>query len=473
LFSFGAEQLAVLIKSSNNIKKLELRSALLNFFPSLAKKNLILTRLCNFILLPSLGRFNYIAVSLNQSLTTNHSKTSRVKIKSFKMNLQSKYNRTTFLSNVYPSDKVKDREEIILRMFGNLTRPFVAVDRKGLILFANQAFLARTSSEDRNIKGHTLCDVLVKNSTGQKILTNIRKVFLRGKAEEVKEIYSLPNLQGSFSSINFPIRDQQGTLIAAGKIILTESSDLSSDLGHQKGTAAIESSLLDSMTKFSAGLGHDVANILLPVDIRLRLIEKELERILDETEQKRAVVDELSKVRCSLGYLRSLSDDLLNVSQFDGKKRCTSKVDLDLWQGQATGLLRTFLPDSFELVMQVDPLSINLAISSAQLTQIVFNLVQNSFNAMQTQSKGKISVNVKGLASEKAIQLSISDNGPGMSEEVQKKCFEPFYSTKLNNSSSGLGLTFVQMIVLVAGGSICLQSKEQFGTTFEIVIPYS
>ncbi len=103
----------------------------------------------------------------------------------------------------------------------------------------------------------------------------------------------------------------------------------------------------------------------------------------------------------------------------------------------------------------------------AQLTQVLVNLVVNSIQAMP--KGGELTIQTK--ASDAFVQLIIKDSGVGMSENVQKKIFLPFYTTKDVGRGTGLGLAVVHGIVTSHEGSIHVTSKEGRGTTFKIQFP--
>jgi signal transduction histidine kinase len=67
--------------------------------------------------------------------------------------------------------------------------------------------------------------------------------------------------------------------------------------------------------------------------------------------------------------------------------------------------------------------------------------------------------------------ISISDNGPGISDSIKDKIFQPFFTTKPAGQGTGLGLSLSYDIIKAHGGEIKVNSKEGEGTTFTIILP--
>jgi len=105
----------------------------------------------------------------------------------------------------------------------------------------------------------------------------------------------------------------------------------------------------------------------------------------------------------------------------------------------------------------------------SQLHQVLTNL---TVNAIQAMPDGGSLVIETGLDGDQAV-LIVEDTGEGMSEEVKRQIFLPFYTTKDVDQGTGLGLSVVDGIVQTHGGSIKVATSPGKGTRFEIRIPLS
>ena len=102
-----------------------------------------------------------------------------------------------------------------------------------------------------------------------------------------------------------------------------------------------------------------------------------------------------------------------------------------------------------------------------QLNQVLVNLVINALQAMPRG--GTLSIQTVSAAGH--LSLIIEDTGIGMSEEIIKHIFTPFFTTKEVGQGTGLGLPVVHGIITSHGGSIDVESKVGCGTRFEIRLP--
>lgn len=102
-----------------------------------------------------------------------------------------------------------------------------------------------------------------------------------------------------------------------------------------------------------------------------------------------------------------------------------------------------------------------------QLLRSFNNLLKNAIEAMPDGKEGVIKV--VGFKEDKTVQISITDNGNGIPEELRERIFVPNFTTK--SSGTGLGLAFVKQALENMGGSISYKTEINFGTTFYITLP--
>jgi len=147
--------------------------------------------------------------------------------------------------------------------------------------------------------------------------------------------------------------------------------------------------------------------------------------------------------------------------------------------------LRRLLGEGIELERELDPDLAWIEADREQLGQVVLNLVTNARDALPdggrvTLKTANVELSARDLAWPARpgpavpgpyVLLAVGDNGPGMREEVRRRVFEPFFSTKAGSEPAGLGLSTVYGIVLQSGGQVTVESAPGQGTTFFVYLP--
>ena len=213
----------------------------------------------------------------------------------------------------------------------------------------------------------------------------------------------------------------------------------------------------------SAGLGHDMGNLLLP--LRLRLDSMEAKGIAP------GFREDLDAVRKCAEYLQRLANGLrlfaLDPDARESASECTDLVD---WWSDVFLFYKNALPRQIVLEPRFAPNLPPVRMARPNLTQAIFNLVQNAGDALKGREDGSVSVWAERGSEPDTIRLGVTDNGQGMSEETRQRCLEPFFTTKTRGISTGLGLALVHGIVKKAGGTIQIDSQRGRGTTFTLTI---
>ncbi len=143
---------------------------------------------------------------------------------------------------------------------------------------------------------------------------------------------------------------------------------------------------------------------------------------------------------------------------------------------------RTLSLRAYELKLQniavelaLDPHLPNLLADSAQLQQVVLNLIVNAEQAIvlergEESRHGRIMIRTRRRAGDR-IAMEVSDDGPGISPEAVSRIFDPFFTTKPAGVGTGLGLSIVYGIIQAHGGEVSVESQPGHGATLTVELP--
>ena len=145
-------------------------------------------------------------------------------------------------------------------------------------------------------------------------------------------------------------------------------------------------------------------------------------------------------------------------------------------------MLQRLIGEDIELVSSLAPRLGLVMADPDQIHQIIMNLAVNARDAMPNGGRLEITtaeVELDETAADahpdaapgRYVQLTVTDTGTGMTEEVRRKIFEPFFTTKEQGKGTGLGLAMVYGTVRQHDGWIEVKSELGRGSTFRIHLP--
>lgn len=124
-----------------------------------------------------------------------------------------------------------------------------------------------------------------------------------------------------------------------------------------------------------------------------------------------------------------------------------------------------------DMALELDPQLPPLDGHREQLTHLTLNLIVNASDALQEAAPAHPRISVITEQRPGGIVMKVSDNGCGMSEQVQKHALEAFYTTKKPGRGTGLGLSLCDSIIKAHGGTLDIDSSPGRGTVFSIDLP--
>lgn len=225
-----------------------------------------------------------------------------------------------------------------------------------------------------------------------------------------------------------------------------------------------------SLGKLAATVAHELNNPLSGVLTYARLVQRELhEQPLDAGVQKE-LERYLSVIQKECARCGDIVKNLLLFARQRGAEM--APCDLNEIVDRALMLVRHHLEIS-NVQVRFEPLAgdSKLVADAGQLQQGILALLVNAVEAMRGpgQDGGELSVRLRG--DQQQLQVDVGDTGVGIPADVLPQIFEPFFSTKQEESGVGLGLAVVYGIMKRHGGSIDVESEPGRGTTFHLRLP--
>ena len=279
--------------------------------------------------------------------------------------------------------------------------------------------------------------------------------------------------------------------------ILKQKEELQDALDHLQSTQVqlIQQEKLASLGQLTAGIAHEIKNPLnfvnnfseLSVDF-LEEIGEEMSKISDSPE-KENILELLEDVKSNLVKIRhhgSRADSIVRSMLMHSRGGTGSIDPTDL-----NALIREYANLAFH-GMRANPNPINVDVkleleenlpmvelNSEDFSRVILNLAKNAFDAMrdkiateQSEQRNylpELAISTQSL--KEGIKIRFEDNGPGISEDIQDKILQPFFTTKKGTEGTGLGLSITHDIIKRHNGSLTIHSQLGKGTQFIIFIP--
>jgi len=239
--------------------------------------------------------------------------------------------------------------------------------------------------------------------------------------------------------------------------------------------AQFEAQKLESLGVLAGGIAHDFNNLLTSIVGNASIVKLDIPK-------NHPLREPITEIATASKRAKELISQLLAYSG-RGTVEVT-RINLNRLVQEMAHLLQTVISKKATLQLELTDQLCVIEADASQTRQVVMNLITNASDALGDKggtillrsevvhpSRETLSQTAFGaeLPIGKYIQLEVSDNGAGMSEETLERIFEPFFTTK--DIGRGLGLAALIGIVKRHGGTLSVQSEVGLGTTFRILFP--
>lgn len=346
------------------------------------------------------------------------------------------------------------------------------VNRDYRIIWANKRSKQVTGCNDIENKH---CFSVFSNNTQVCQGCGVKKVFEEGVSVDRHDYHGhLGNQDYWLELIATPIRDKDGNVVAALEVAMdiTERKNLQNKLAEysqkledivQKRTEQlkqtqaelVKSERLAAIGELAGMIGHDLRNPLTGIKNATYYLKKK-GRLATGT-QKNEMLQTIDKC---VNYSNKVINDLLDYSK---------EIHIDLQECSprqliAEALAMLDLPENIRIANNL-PDNPRITVDPEKMQRVFVNLTKNAIDALPHGGK----IIIKGKVIDDKIQISFSDNGIGISEEILPKLFSPLFTTKAQGM--GFGLAICKRITEAHGGTISVNTVKDKGTTFVITLP--
>ena len=217
-------------------------------------------------------------------------------------------------------------------------------------------------------------------------------------------------------------------------------------------TELVSAQRVEAWSEVARRLAHEIKNPLTPIQLSAERLQFKLAPKLEGTDQamlKRSVDTIVNQVQA----MKTLVNEFRDYARLPASQ--LEPLDLNDLVGEVLGLYAS-AQESGRLHAELGDDLPAIVGDGTQLRQVIHNLVQNALDAVAERADGRVRVCTEVAANEqgevRAVRLIVIDNGPGFSEKVLKRAFEPYVTTK--TKGTGLGLAVVKKIADEHGARI-------------------
>ncbi len=220
----------------------------------------------------------------------------------------------------------------------------------------------------------------------------------------------------------------------------------------------LQSEKLATIGQMAAGIAHELNTPLTYIMGNLELIQAQ-----EFSDSSKEMLDSIAR---GAERIKSLAQSLLAFSR-PSQEELTPLVANDVIERSLELCHYQILKGGVRLEKNLDTALPKIMGVSNQLEMALINLVVNAIQAMNGGGTLRVASGTNG----DDVEITVTDTGPGIPEEIRSSVFEPFVTTKPEGKGTGLGLSTVLMVVERHEGRVDFSTKVGDGTTFRILLP--
>ncbi len=347
------------------------------------------------------------------------------------------------------NQSVEERRRELETIVETIPSGVVTLDGAGVVLQSNRAFAQLMGQRGETSLVGTRLESLLPAECLEDFADVIRRGLRMGAASTEIDFHARGRtMHLAVTSARLELkRDEPGTVL-----VVEDTTDL---LRAQRQLAWKE---------VAQRVAHEIKNPLTPIALNAERIGKHLDRAQPDSP---AIIRKCSEIILGcVGSLRTLVDQFSALAQFPAPQ--PRPCDMNQIAREALSLFSGRL-DGVTIKLDLDPKLPTVLADHNAVRRALANLIDNAAEAMQDSLLRVLGVRTAVSEDGDAVEITISDTGHGITDEIRERLFLPFYSTK--HRGTGLGLSIAAKIAQEHGGSIRAVSNTPKGARFLLRLP--
>jgi nitrogen fixation/metabolism regulation signal transduction histidine kinase len=358
----------------------------------------------------------------------------------------------------------RDELGVLTESFNSMTRQ---LDEARRVVEANRMALESAKARLENILANLSAGVLVFDGSFALTISNhgaqaILGAELEAFAETMREQFRAHGVQAW---------QQQVELKGTGKSLMVRGTALAQDpeggyvLVFDDITQLIQAQRATAWAEVARRLAHEIKNPLTPIQLSAERMEMKLAAKLGG-EDADMLARSTRTIVNQVAALKSMVDDFRDYARLPAP--VFAGLDLNALVQEVLALYET---SKAPIAKKLTPELPQVRADSAQIRQVLHNLVQNAQDALEHRKNSgeQPMIEVCTEAAGDRVRLSVTDNGGGFPEEMMARIFEPYVTTKPRGT--GLGLAIVKKIIDEHHGELAIENRVARGASVTILLP--
>jgi PAS domain S-box-containing protein len=370
----------------------------------------------------------------------------------------------SIIENIPAKVFVKDAETLRFERLNRACETLLGLPREKLLgrndfdLFPREQAEFFQAKDREALEGRTLVDIPEEPMTAP----DGTRRWLHTKKIPILDAHDQPRY---LLGISYDITERKHAQVAHDEATQKTHRQLEEELRH--------SQKMEAIGRLAGGIAHDFNNLL-------SIILSYSSMMMDSLGANDPMRAEAEQIAIAGQRARDLTRQLLAFSR--RQMMVPEVLNLDQVVRGIEPMLQRVLGEDVELDIPTGPATSVVMADRGQIQQIIMNLVVNARDAMPEGGKLSIKTANVALSDEDVrnqvgarpgphVELSVSDTGEGMPDDVRPHIFEPFFTTKPTGKGTGLGLSTVLGIAQQSGGHVAVETAVGSGSTFRIFLP--